>query len=195
MDEYIDRHARKSGEYLKTWGARLRRRWIEVTGEECDLPLTLKDCQCLHHDLLQADDETFENVYASASSVVDIHFEECPVGRDLERPHQNRSLMNKWVGDVPRPEENPAYAFNIPIFGHNYKENPYIPQLISASRQKIKEVYQIELHRKKQIKSAIVVLCLYSVTKRNPDNSTYCIKTIKKYIIEVECDQFFQRGI
>ncbi|PKK56335.1 hypothetical protein RhiirC2_800245, partial [Rhizophagus irregularis] len=62
----------------------------------------------------------------------DIHFEECSV------------------------EENPAYAFNIPIFGHKYKENPYISQLISAPRQKIKEVYQIELHRKEQIKSAIV---------------------------------------
>ncbi|GES79012.1 hypothetical protein GLOIN_2v1481003 [Rhizophagus clarus] len=81
-------------------------------------------------------------------TAVDIYFEECPVGRDLERPHQNRSLMNKWVGEILRPDENPAYAFNIPIFGHKYKENPYIPQLISASRQKIKEVYQTELHRK-----------------------------------------------
>ncbi|CAI2194067.1 10805_t:CDS:2, partial [Funneliformis geosporum] len=38
-------HARKSREHLKTWSARLRRRWIEVTGEERELPLTLKECQ------------------------------------------------------------------------------------------------------------------------------------------------------
>src|SRR6266542_4146456 len=60
VDKYIDRHARKSGEHLRTWGARLHQRWIEVTGEERNLPLTLKDCQLLHHDLLQADDEAFE---------------------------------------------------------------------------------------------------------------------------------------
>src|SRR5688572_3145578 len=73
--------------------------------------------------------------------------------------------MSKWVGEVPYPEDNPAYAFNILIFGHKYKEIPYIPQLISASRQKIKEVFQIELRKNDQIKSAIVVKCLYSHTK------------------------------
>ncbi|CAG8595582.1 9297_t:CDS:2, partial [Cetraspora pellucida] len=103
-------------------------------------------------------------------TAVDIYFKECPVGRDLERPHQNRSLMNKWVGEISRPDENPAYAFNIPIFGHKYKENPYIPQLISASRQKIKEVYQTELHRKEQIKTAIAVKCSYSCSRREIDD-------------------------
>ncbi|GES93794.1 hypothetical protein GLOIN_2v1480811 [Rhizophagus clarus] len=160
QDTY-DNNARKSGEHLRTWGARLHRRWTEITEEECDLPKTLKECQRLYHDLLQVDDEACENDQEDPEAglgpstqthreglapipqdkVQDIHFEECSVGRDLERPHQNRSLMSKWVGDVPHPEENPAYAFNIPIFGYKYKENPYIPQLISASRQKIKEVY------------------------------------------------------
>jgi hypothetical protein len=95
------------------------------------------------------------------AQVEDIYFEECPVGRDLERPHQNRSLMSKWVGIVPSTN-NPAYAFNIPIFGHYYADALYILKLISASRQKIKEVLQTELYRKDQIKSAIVVLCRYS---------------------------------
>ncbi|CAB4410878.1 unnamed protein product [Rhizophagus irregularis] len=121
-DEYIDRHARKSGEHLRTWGARLRRKWTEITGEECDLPKTLKECQRLHHDLLQADDEACENDQEDPEAgpgpatqanrkksinpkerkivipitAVDIHFEERSVGRDLERPHQNRSLMTKW---------------------------------------------------------------------------------------------------
>ena len=63
----------------------------------------------------------------------DIHFEECSVGRDLERPHKNRSLMSKWVGKVPSTS-NSAYAFNVPIFGHEYAKIPYIPKLISASR-------------------------------------------------------------
>ena len=57
-----DKHARKPREHLKTWGSRLRRRWIEVTGEERDLPLNLKECQRLHHDLLQADEEAFEEI-------------------------------------------------------------------------------------------------------------------------------------
>ena len=40
----------------------MRQRWFEVTGEELDLPLNLKECQRLHHDLLQADDEAFEEI-------------------------------------------------------------------------------------------------------------------------------------
>ncbi|CAB4400719.1 unnamed protein product [Rhizophagus irregularis] len=154
-----DRHARKSGEHLRTWGARLRRRWNEVTGEECDLPKTLKECQRLHHDLLQADDESFENnqidpeagpesttqAHALAppareglapipqGEVEDIHFKECPVGRDLERPHENRSLMSKWVGDIPYGEStnNPAYGFNKQAGLGEYKAMPYMPQLMA----------------------------------------------------------------
>ena len=154
------------------------------------MPKTLKKCQRLYHDLLQADDEACENEQKNSETgpgpatqanrkkkrkivvpitALDIHFEECPVGRDLERPHQNRSLMSKWVGIVPHPEENPAYAFNVPVFGHEYAEAPYIPQLISASRPKIKEVLQTELHRKDQIKSAIVVKCLYLLTKKDKE--------------------------
>ena len=63
---------------------------------------------------------------------VDIHFEERSVGRDLERPHENQFLMSLWVGEVPHPEENPAYAFNVPVFGHEYAEAPYIPKLIAV---------------------------------------------------------------
>ena len=40
----------------------MRQRWIEVTGEERDLLLNLKEYQHLHHDLLQADEETFEEI-------------------------------------------------------------------------------------------------------------------------------------
>ncbi|GES91526.1 hypothetical protein GLOIN_2v1480811 [Rhizophagus clarus] len=59
-DKFIDRHARKPREHMKTWGVRLHRKWFKVTGEELDLPLNLKECQRLHHELLQADDEAFE---------------------------------------------------------------------------------------------------------------------------------------
>ncbi len=99
-----------------------------------------------------------------------IHFEECSVGRDPERPHKNQSLMSKWVGIVPSTN-NPAYAFNVPIFGHEYAEIPYIPKLISASRPKIKEVLQTELCRKDQIKSAIVVLCRYKIGNKKEAES------------------------
>jgi hypothetical protein len=43
-DQVDDKNARKPREHLRTWSARLRRKWIKVTGEECDLSKTLKDC-------------------------------------------------------------------------------------------------------------------------------------------------------
>ncbi|GBC08750.1 hypothetical protein RclHR1_08350020 [Rhizophagus clarus] len=114
-DRRKEKKCKKVWEAFENMGARLRQRWIKVTEEECDLLKTLKECQRLHHDLLQADDEARKNdqedpeagpgpstqTHALAplarkglapipqDKVQDIHFEECPVGRDLERPHQN----------------------------------------------------------------------------------------------------------
>ena len=103
----------------------------------------------------------------------DLVFEECPVGRDLERPHMNRSSMSKWIGKVPHPDNNPKYAFIQPIDSPTeYRNLPYMPQLIGLIRPKITEVLQTEFRRKDQIKSAIVALCLYSYTKRNEDGSS-----------------------
>ena len=91
----------------------------------------------------------------------DIHFEEGPVGRDLERPHQNRSLMSKWEAIVPR-RSNPTYAFNEMVEGaKKYKEIPYMPKLIASARQEMTRVFQTEFRRKEQIKSAIVAKCIY----------------------------------
>ncbi|GBB95563.1 hypothetical protein RclHR1_25650002 [Rhizophagus clarus] len=132
-----------------------------VTGKELDLPLNLKECQRLHHDLLQADDKAFEenipqevepseverqdvqeqDAIPKEPTQEEIIFKECPVGRDLERQHRNRSLMSKWVGKIPHPDDNPTYTFIQPIAKpEEYKKLPYMPQLIGLIRPKIKEV-------------------------------------------------------
>ncbi|GBB90327.1 hypothetical protein RclHR1_17240002 [Rhizophagus clarus] len=93
-----------------------------------------------HRDVEQQD------TISKESAQEDIIFKECPVGRDLERPHRNRSLMSKWVINSP----------------------------------KIKEVLQTELRKKDQIKSAIVALCQYSITKRKPDDTSEPVE-VEKY--------------
>ncbi|GBB98167.1 hypothetical protein RclHR1_31510001 [Rhizophagus clarus] len=111
----------------------------------------------------------------------DIIFKECPVGRDPERPHRNHSLMSKWVGKISHPDDNPTYAFIQPIAKpEEYKKLPYMPQLIGLIRPKIKEVLQIELCKKDQIKSAIVALCQYSIAKRKPDDTSEPVE-VEKY--------------
>ncbi|PKK57805.1 hypothetical protein RhiirC2_720983 [Rhizophagus irregularis] len=157
----------------------------DTTCVSCGYKFTRPAKLCQHYQKLEKYGEAKEDPEAGpgpatqahregeelASIPQDIIFKECPVGRDLERPHKNRSLMSKWVGEVPYPEDNPAYAFNKPIFDIvKYREIPYIPQFISASRQKIKEVLQIKLRRNDQIKSAIVVKCLYLYTKVDKEN-------------------------
>ncbi|GBC08877.1 hypothetical protein RclHR1_08450005 [Rhizophagus clarus] len=162
----------------------------------------IQECQRLHHELLQADDETFkENIPQEVGlseverqdaqeqdtipkkpTQEDIIFKECPVGRDLERPHKNRSLINKWVGKIPHPDDNPTYTFIQQIAKpEEYKKLPYMPQLIvGLIRLKIKEVFQAELCKKDQIKSAIVALCRYSITKRKPDDTSE-LAEVEKY--------------
>ncbi|RGB42179.1 hypothetical protein C1646_751374 [Rhizophagus diaphanus] len=192
-----DRNARKTGEHLRTWGARLRQRCTEITGEKCDLPKTLKECRRLHNDLLQADDESFENVHTSTPSTKPEQYPtqqnedqraEDPEARPGPTTQANRKKERKIIVPITAVdihfeecpvEENPAYAFNVPVFGHEYAEASYIPQLISAFRPKIKEVLQIELHRKDQIKSAIVVKCLYLLDKKDKEdfaNKVYKVK-------------------
>src|ERR1044071_6519775 len=112
----------------------------------------------------------------------DIHFKESPIGRDLERPHQNRFLMSKWEAKVPR-KTNPAYAFNDMVEGaKKYKEIPYMPKLIASARQEMTRVFQTEFRRKEQIKSAIVAKCIYykKEKKDRRDNKAPCIIRISK---------------
>jgi hypothetical protein len=100
----------------------------------------------------------------------DIHFEEVSVG-DPSRPHPNLSALSKWEAVVPK-KSNPAYAFNEMIGGgENYADAPYMPQLISSARKEITRVLQTELNRKEQIRSSLVVFCLYVRTEREPDGS------------------------
>ena len=77
------------------------------------------------------------------------------------------------MGDVPYGEttNNPAYGFNKQAGLGEYKAMPYMPQIMALIRPKITEVLQTELQRNDQIKSAIVALYRYSVTKRNPDGT------------------------
>jgi hypothetical protein len=90
----------------------------------------------------------------------DIYFEEARVG-DPERPHRNLFLLTKWKAIVPL-RENPAYAFNGLIGDQKkYAEALYMPQLMADARGKISDVIKLELQRKDQIKSAIVVFCSY----------------------------------
>src|ERR1044071_9970516 len=113
----------------------------------------------------------------------DIHFKESPIGRDLERPHQNRSLMSKWEAKVPR-RSNPAYAFNNMIEGvKKYKEISYMPKLMALARQEMTRVFQTEFRRKEQIKSAIVAKCIYyKKEKKGKSGKNFpCIRISEKW--------------
>ena len=68
---------------------------------------------------------------------------------------------------------------------------PYMPQLMGIFRPKITEVLQTELHRKDQIKSAIVVSCRYSIVVNNGDGTAS--ETIVDLNHRVKCVQFFQK--
>ncbi|GES74630.1 hypothetical protein GLOIN_2v1480811 [Rhizophagus clarus] len=187
--EYIDRHARKTGKHMKIWGARLCRRWTEIIGEECDLPKNLKECQRLHHDLLQADDEVFESqptmqdeiqeddLEAGPGPTTQAHKEmqrneQTPITQETDivfvershdpaRQHNNLRNITVWEGKVPS-SNNPKYAFNKQQAEQTkYADAPYMPQLIEASREAITGVLQEELRRKDQIKTALVVNATY----------------------------------
>jgi hypothetical protein len=82
LEEYeiIDTLARKPNEHPRTWGAGLRKRWIELTGERCDLPITLKACEVLYNDLIQIDEDAIIKV--RKKSLPDSLLDEQEVGQE-----------------------------------------------------------------------------------------------------------------
>src|SRR3954470_13869843 len=70
--------------------------------------------------------------------------------------------MSVWEGIVPS-SKNPAYAFNKKQDSSiEYADVPYMPHLIASACNAITRVLQEELHRKDQIKSALVVNATYA---------------------------------
>ena len=53
--KWIDPNARKPGEHFRTWGARLRKRYMDLVVEDPGKPKNLYDCKILYHDLMQYD--------------------------------------------------------------------------------------------------------------------------------------------
>src|SRR5205823_48508 len=53
--EWIDPNAQKPDEYFRTWGARLRKRYMNLVVEDPGKPENLYDCKVLYHDLMQYD--------------------------------------------------------------------------------------------------------------------------------------------
>ncbi|GES87874.1 hypothetical protein GLOIN_2v1481003 [Rhizophagus clarus] len=77
------------------------------------------------------------------------------------RQHNNLKNMTVWKEKVPS-SNNSKYAFNKQQTEHTkYVDASYIPQLIGASREAITSVLQKELHRKDQIKTALVINATY----------------------------------
>jgi hypothetical protein len=55
VQEWIDPNARKPGEHFRTWGARLRKRYMDLVVEDPGKPENLNDCKVLYNDLIQYD--------------------------------------------------------------------------------------------------------------------------------------------
>ena len=124
------------------------------------------------------------------ASKEDIYFEEKHIG-DSSRPHPTLASLIKQKAIVPR-RSNLAYTFNDIIGLKKYKEISYMPKLMVLARQEITRVLQTELKRKEQIKSAIVVKCIYY--KQEKVDKVLCIRITEKYHKE-KIEPFSQRTI
>src|SRR5437667_7098838 len=77
------------------------------------------------------------------------------------RLHPSIRHQTTWEAIIPSIK-NPAYAFNkCQDNEKEYADAPYMPQLIASARNQITDVLKEELHRRDQIKSAIVIKATY----------------------------------
>ena len=87
--------------------------------------------------------------------------------RDPERQHSSLNCMTVWEGVISSCK-NPAYAFNKKQDNSKeYADVPYMPHLIASARNAITNVLKEELHRRDQIKLALVVNATYISYKYN----------------------------
>src|SRR5215216_2024765 len=109
----------------------------------------------------------FQSIYEEVEGIY--KEEELPDGdiiflereRDPARQHSSLKCMTIWEG-VILSCKNPAYAFNKEQDNKiEYADAPYMPQLIAEARGAITDVHKEELHKRDQIKSALVIHATY----------------------------------
>jgi hypothetical protein len=90
--------------------------------------------------------------------------------------------MTVWKGIIPSCK-NPAYAFNKEQDNElEYADAPYMPQLIAEAREAISDVLKEELHKRDQIKSALVINATYvSYTYKGTGDISDWANYIAKY--------------
>ena len=76
--------------------------------------------------------------------------------------------MSVWQVILPSAK-NPKYNFNVPIDKYDYKNLPYMPQIISNLHEAMNRVYERELQKHDQIKSAITVYCTFRKIEEKDD--------------------------
>ena len=89
--------------------------------------------------------------------------------------------MTVWEGVIPSCK-NSTYAFNKEQDNSKeYADAPYMPHLIASARNAITDVLKEELHRRDQIKSALVINATYISYRYNGsgDPSDWANYTIK----------------
>ncbi|RIA80758.1 hypothetical protein C1645_838116 [Glomus cerebriforme] len=180
---WISPNARKPGENYKTWEKRLVQKWKELDLGDHDIPVSLDDCLTLYHDLEQYDPEAVRQLTL----------------KELEKyskvsPRDEPSEVKQQDGQVDS-EAGPG-----PATQANRKKQRKIVVPITAKDIHFKEcpveVLQIELHRKDQIKSAIVVKCLYLLDKKDKEdfaNKVYKVKyhrgEMRPILLEEDIDE------
>ena len=137
------------------------------------MPTTLKDCQLLHHDLLQADDEAFEKVQidpkadpgpASQANREKANNEEFRHLREITEEQQERNLEFREQEELGMVLRKRAIAVHHAKVPKSHPDNGSdIRKMLESRRKQFKEVLEKEFNKRGQFKFALCSLIKFLI--------------------------------
>ncbi|CAG8466574.1 34971_t:CDS:2, partial [Racocetra persica] len=151
----------------------------EVTGEERILPTTLKDCQLLYHDLLQANNEAFEKVQidseagpglASQANREKANNEEFRHLRKITEEKQKRNLEFRKQEELGMALKRRAIAVHRAKVPKSYSDNSSnIQKMLESRRKQFREILEKEFDKRGQLKFTLCSLTKFLIDNK-PEN-------------------------
>jgi hypothetical protein len=195
---------RLSGETVKQWGSRLRKRYKELTYENYEQPRTLKACQVLYDTLLQIDEEAYSYIEPTKQTKEEQEFfgepeieAERQVSQPIIEPAKSQVIDSSKAGPGPKTqayrERKNKQSEKIPLEADQTNEEFERLSMITGDHEK--SIVFREQNLGRALKRRAVAVHNAKVPRYHPDNGSDIRKMLEsqrkpfKELLEKEFDK------
>ncbi|RGB26882.1 hypothetical protein C1646_674443 [Rhizophagus diaphanus] len=210
--KWVNPNNRKPDEHFRTWGARLLKRWNDLDLDDRDRPENLRECELIHHDLLQYDPEA--NRPPTREEIEEDELEEFPETDPMAGPgprtqafrkeNKSKNLMNEEfvrLGEIKEGQERPkedlvfrkqelglavkrraVVVYNAKVPKSQPDNGNDIRKFLESRRKQFRELLEKEYDKRGQFKFALCSLGKFLLDDK-PGNENKKVREVIGYEI------------